>query len=546
MEICRHDNGGINGAWDEYLEKMGGFVNCTSRQGIPLDAFGIAVLSHFGLAPAISVHRLWLISGESMHTNEYENLDGLALAELLQAGAVTPAELMECAIALAEARNPVLNLITYPRYDESRKIAGDWTQRGPFRGIPFLLKDSGFAHQRFPSSIGSALFDNTTYSYDATVAGRFEAAGLIPFARTTVPELCMAGTTEAVRNGGATPNPWDRTRSAGGSSGGAAAAVAARIVPVAHGSDGGGSIRIPAACCGVFGLKPSRGNVPMGPARGEGWAGMSTDGVLSRTVRDTAAALDMMVGYEPGAPYAAPPKARPFLDAVREQAHRPLRVGILRTGWNDIRIAPECNAAVDHTASLLASLGHDVFEADLPAIDYDGFVHAHGSILASNIVVAVDARLRVLGRALRDEDLESVIRDGYDVGKQLDAASYIDAVSRLHAVGRAFAAAMAGLDVLLTPTLAQLPCKLDYLALNGSDGLGFRAYRARAATYSTFLPVVNGAGLPAASLPLSWTDAGLPVATQLIGHFGQEDTLLALSAQLERAAPWADRKPLFT
>lgn len=480
-----------------------------------------------------------------MHTKDYESFDGLALANLLEQGEVTSAELMDCAIALAESRNPGLNLITYPRFDESRRIAADWAPRGPFRGIPFLLKDSGFAHRRFPSSIGSALFNDTTYDHEATVASRFEAAGLIPFARTTVPELCMAGTTEAVRNGGPTCNPWDRTRSAGGSSGGAAAAVAARIVPVAHGSDGGGSIRIPAASCGVFGLKPSRGRVPMGPKRGEGWAGMSTDGVLSRSVRDTAAALDMISGYEPGAPYAAPPKSRPFLDAVREQTHRPRRVGVLRNAWNGIAIAPECQAAVDHSAALLSALGHEVFEARLPDIDYDGFVHAHGSILASNIVVAVDTRLGLLGRTLRDGDLESVIRDGYDVGKRLDAAAYIDAVSRLHAVGRAFAAAMAGVDVLLTPTLVQLPCKLDYLSLN-TDGMGFRDYRARAATYSTFLPVVNGAGLPAASLPLWWTDAELPVATQLIGHFGDEDTLLDLSAQLERAAPWGDRTPRFT
>lgn len=479
-----------------------------------------------------------------MQTTEYEGLDGLALAELLERGEVTCAELMDCAIELAEQRNPVLNAITYPRYEESRGIAAGWTPRGPFRGIPFLLKDSGFAHTRFPSSIGSALFNDSTYAYCATVADRFESAGFIPFARTTVPELCMAGTTEAVRNGGATPNPWDRTRSAGGSSGGAAAAVAARIVPVAHGSDGGGSIRIPAACCGVFGLKPSRGRVPMGPARGEGWGGMATDGVLSMSVRDTAAALDMICGDEAGAPYAAPPKPRAFLDAVRESAPRPLRVGLLRTGWNGIAIAPECDAAVSHTASLLESLGHDVFEAALPAIDYDGFVHAHGNILASNIVVAVEGRLRTLGRDLQAGDLEPVIHDGYLVGKGLDAASYIDAVARLHAVGRAFAAAMRDLDVLLTPTLAQLPCKLDYLALNTSDGLGFREYRARASTYSTFLPVVNGAGLPAASLPLSWTEAGLPVATQLIGHFGREDILLELSAQLERLAPWAARRPL--
>jgi amidase len=480
-----------------------------------------------------------------MQTNEYEVLDGLALAELIERGEVTSAELMDCAIALAERRDPALNVITYPRYAESRKIAAEWTPRGPFRGIPFLLKDSGFAHKRFPSSIGSNLFNDTTYDYNATVADRFEAAGLIPFARSTVPELCMGASTEAVRNGRVTPNPWDKTRSAGGSSGGAASAVAARIVPVAHGSDGGGSIRIPAACCGVFGLKPSRGRVPMGPARGEGWAGMASDGVLSVTVRDTAAAMDMIRGCVPGAPYAAPPKTGSYLDVVRETTVRPLRVGILREGWNGIGIAPECDAAVNHTASLLDALGHDVFEARLPVIDYDGFVQAHGTILASNIVVAVDTRLKVLGRALRDGDIEPVILDGYRVGKGLAAAAYVESVARLHAVGRAFAAAMAGFDVLLTPTLTQLPCKLDYMALNNADNLDFRAFRERASTYATFLAVINGSGQPAVSLPLSWTEEGLPVATQLIGHFGREDTLLALSAQLERVAPWAGRRPAF-
>lgn len=480
-----------------------------------------------------------------MNIHEYEDLDGLALADLLKRGEVTSAELMDCAIALAEARNPALNVITYPRYEESRKIAADWEPRGPFGGIPFLLKDAGLAHRRFPTSLGSKLLNDTTYDYNATVADRFEAAGLIPFARTTVPEFCMAGTTEAVRNGGATPNPWDLTRSAGGSSGGAASAVAARIVPVAHGSDGGGSIRIPAACCGVFGLKPSRGLVTAGPKRGEGWAGMASDGVLSMSVRDTAAALDMIGGYVPGAPYAAPPRTGSYLDAVREADVRPLRVGVLRTGWNGIGIAPECDAAVTHTASLLTALRHEVFEASLPDIDYDGFVQAHGSILASNIVVSVDARLKLLGRGLRDDDLESVLLDGYLVGKGLSAASYVESVTCLHAVGRAFAAAMADVDVLLTPTLAQLPCKLGYLSLNSPDELGFRAYRTRAASYSTFLPVVNGAGLPAVSLPLMCTPDGLPVATQLIGHFGREDLLLTLSAQLERLAPWAARKPSF-
>ncbi|WPB56317.1 amidase [Xylophilus sp. GOD-11R] len=480
-----------------------------------------------------------------MNTGDYENHDGLALAGLLERGEVDSTELMDCAIALAEQRNPALNFLIHSQFETSRRIAAEWAPRGAFRGIPFLLKDSGFAHRRFPSSIGSRLFRDTVFDFDATVANRFESAGFIPFARTTVPELCMAGTTDAARNGGATLNPWDRRLSAGGSSGGAAAAVAARVVPVAHGSDGGGSIRIPAACCGVYGLKPSRGRVPMGPSRGEGWAGMSTDGVLSISVRDTAAALDAIGGYEPGAPYAAPPQAGSYLEAVREQHIVPMRVGVLRRAWNGIAIAPECDAAVDFTVSLLEGLGHQVVELAPPPIDYDGFVHAHGSILAGNIVVAVHNRMKVLGRVVREDELEPVILDGWHVGQALDAAAYIDAVSRLHAVGRAFATAMADVDLLLTPTLTQLPCPVDYLSLAGGDRLGFRAYRQRAASYSTFLPVINGAGIPAASLPLHWTDREIPVATQLIGHFGREDTVLTVSAQLERAAPWAHHRPKF-
>lgn len=492
-----------------------------------------------------------------MNLDDYRNLDGLAMAELLEKGETTSHALTRCAIDLAEAWDLTLNAITYPRYEESLDIARDWQPRGAFRGIPFLLKDSGFAHRRFPSSIGSRLFDDTVYPFDATVAGRFEAAGLIPFARSTVSELCMGASTEARRNGAPTRNPWDLGRSVGGSSGGAAAAVAARIVPVAHGSDGGGSIRIPAACCGVYGLKPSRGRVPMGPARGEGWGGMASDGVLSVTVRDTAAAMDAIGGYEPGAPYASPPQPEPYLEVVRRAQRLDdatgatggagalgkgrLRIGILREGWNGIGIAPECDAAVTHAARLLASLGHDVAEARLPVLDYSGFVIAHGNILATNVALAVDTKLKALDRAMRDDDIEPVLAKAYVIGKGLDAATYVDAVQRLHAIGRAFAAAMRDYDLLLTPTLTTLPAELGYLALDVD--LPFREFRERAAGYATFLAVINAAGLPAASLPLSWTDAGLPVATQLIGHFGREDMVLAVSAQLEALAPWSQRKP---
>lgn len=476
-----------------------------------------------------------------MNLDEYQALDGVAMAEQLNQGHVTSVELMECAIRLVEERDPFLNATCYHQFEQSLDLARQWTPRGVFAGIPFLLKDSGIASTRFASSLGSRLFNDMQYPQDSTLVQRFASAGLIAFARSTVSELCMGPSTEAVRNGGPTLNPRDASRSSGGSSGGAASAVGANIVPVAHGSDGGGSIRIPAACCGVYGLKPSRGRVPLGPFRGEGWGGMASDGVLTRSVRDTAAAMDAISGYEPGSPYAAPPQPHSYLQLVGRRTGRKLRIGVWRSAWNDIAIAPECMQALERTAQLCRELGHEVIDAPLPDVDYSGFVRAHGRVLASNIVLAVDARLQKLGRSLREEDLEPVIQEGYRVGQELKATEYVDSINRFHAIGRAFEAGMSGFDVILTPTLTQLPAPLGYLAL---DKDGFWDFRHKVSRYATFLAIINASGQPAASLPLNWTKEGVPVASQLIGHFGGEDVLLALSAELEEASPWFSRPPV--
>jgi amidase len=475
-----------------------------------------------------------------MTPQEYDQLDGLAQAELVKTGKVSSAELLASAIDAAK-RHADLNALTFEQYEESMAVARDWQQRGVFGGIPFLLKDSGLAATRFPSSIGSRLLEGTTYPINATLTNRFEEAGLIAFARSTVSELCMGPSTEAVRNGGPTLNPWDRTRSVGGSSGGAAVAVVAGIVPVAHGSDGGGSIRLPAASCGAYGLKPSRGRVPMGPFRGEGWGGMAVDGVLTRTVRDTAAAMDAISGYEPGAPYGAPPKEGSYLELIsRPASQRPrLRIGVWRRAWNDIEIAPECLAGIDYAVQLCREMGHEIVDVPLPEIDYDGFVRAHGTALASNIVMAVDARLKLKGRALGDSDIEDVIRDGYEVGKALSATQYIDSVQRFHAIGRQIDTAMRDCDIVIATSLTQLPVKLGELALKG----GFWDFRKKVSRYATFLAVINASGQPAASLPLTATPEGVPVGTQLIGRFGREDLVLSLSAQIEAAAPWFARRP---
>jgi amidase len=267
---------------------------------------------------------------------------------------------------------------------------------------------------------------------------------------------------------------------------------------------------------------------------------MACEGVLTRSVRDTAAAMDGISGYAAGAPYAAPPAPGSYLDSVREQRREPLRIALWRQAWNGIAIAPECLAAVERTARLCRELGHEVVEAPLPDLDYSGFVRAHGTVLATNIVLAVQTRLAIRGRELRDDDLEPVIRDGLSVGRELTATQYVDSINRFHAIGRAIEAAMTDFDLVLTPTLAQLPAKLGDLALEGE----FWAFREKVSRYATFLAVINASGQPAASLPLDWTESGVPGASQLIGHFGREDQILRLAAELERAAPWTGRQIL--
>lgn len=468
---------------------------------------------------------------------EYTRFDALGLASLLHSGEVSAKELMASAIELARARAPDLNVLCYERYEESQDIAASAQLQGVFGAVPFLLKDSAIASRRFPSGLGSRLFRDLRFKYDATVVSRFSSAGLIPFARTTVPELCMSPTTEASANGGPTRNPWSLDRSAGGSSGGAAAAVAAGIVPLAHGNDGGGSIRIPASCCGLYGLKPSRGRVPMGPARGEGWGGLVVEGVLSRTVRDTAAALDGIGGGESGAPYAAPSAPESYLRSLQHEFDRPLRVAIWTTAWDDIEVDPECTVGVMRAATLIREAGHEVFELPPPPIDYGRFVEAHMAVLAANIVVSVNGMVK--GRPIEDwrADLEPAILDGYHLGSTLSAEQYIGAINTFHSVGRRVARHMAGADIILSPVLTRPPARLGEF----SAQTDFRSFRRNIGRYTTFLAITNASGQPAASVPLHWSASGLPIGIQLIGHFGCEDQILKLSAQLEAAAPWAER-----
>ncbi|CDN57634.1 6-aminohexanoate-cyclic-dimer hydrolase (plasmid) [Neorhizobium galegae bv. officinalis bv. officinalis str. HAMBI 1141] len=469
-----------------------------------------------------------------MTFEEYRSKDGIALADLLANREASAVELMRIAIDAAERVAGATNMLSYKDYDSAlAKASCHEVAEGKFSGLPFLLKDSGLACTDIPTSIGSSLFEDTKAESDATLVRRFRDAGFIAFARSTVPELCMAPTTEARRNGGPTRNPFDLTRSSGGSSGGAAVAVAAGVVPVAHGSDGGGSIRIPASCCGVFGLKPSRGRVPMGPFRGEGWGGLACDGVLTRSVRDTARALDLTAGMEAGAPYAAPPGGN-FEACLDLPLERPLRIAVWKDPWG-LLVDEPCHQAVQKTAKLCAALGHETVAIEPPRFDYADFIDAIVSVMAANIALAARTKLSAERRDPRPHELEPAILDGYFMGARTTATDYIAAVNTLHATGRMMATMIEGYDLVLSPSLATLPPTLGTISTKEAD---FRGFRRKAGELTPFLAVVNASGQPAASLPL-WRHKGLPVGVQLIGHFGREDMVLALSHQLEESSLWS-------
>lgn len=472
-----------------------------------------------------------------MNVEEYRRCDATQLAMLLRNGEVSSETLMRHAFALADLAAKRFNALSYRDDAGALRELEQASRNGYFAGVPFLLKDSALASRRLPSSLGSHLFDDTHYAYDATLTTRFRELGLIAFGRTTVPELCMAPTTEAVRNGGPTLNPWDKARSCGGSSGGAAVAVCSGVVPIAHGSDGGGSIRIPAACCGVFGLKPSRGLIPAGPHRGEIWGGLATDGVLSRSVRDSAAVLDGIAGMEVGAPYAAPARIVSYLDAV-EHAGSGARMTIhIWDGIFGVDVDPVCVDALHDIAELCRRLGHTVHATPAPDLDFESFVQAQIDILAAHLVAAVDARCRILGRDATPGDLEPAIADGYMYGKTLSAARYTQALQEIHAVGYVMQRAAASSDLVMTPTLTRLPAFLGELTATGT----FTSFRKKVARYTAFLAVINASGQPAANVPVYWDEGGLPVGIQLIGSFGREDLILRLSAELEGARPWWGR-----
>jgi amidase len=316
-------------------------------------------------------------------------------------------------------------------------------------------------------------------------------------------------------------------------------AVAAGIVPIAHGSDGGGSIRIPASCCGIYGLKPSRGLLPVGPVRGEGWGGLSVEGVLSRSVRDTAAVLDATAGMEIGAPYASPAKPESYRALLSHPFERPLRIATWRSAWDDIAIAPDCLAAIDQADRLLTGLGHEIVEERPPHLKFASFIEAMITVLASNVTLTVNGRLRQDRVPDWQEKLEPAILDAYHIGMGLSAETYCLAINRFHSIGRVLATYMTEYDLILMPTLTQPPALLGSFSTDDD----FRSFRRKVAKYTGFLAVINASGQPAANLPLYWSNEGLPIGVQLVGRFGAEADLLRISAHLEAETGWTHRRP---
>jgi len=464
-------------------------------------------------------------------------LDATAQADLVRRGEATPAELVDAAIARIEALNPRLDAVIRTRFDQARAQAAGMLPDGPFRGVPILLKDLGCLVAGEVTAFGLGPLKDVTWPVTSYLAGHFLAAGFIPLGRTNVPELGTTVTTEALSFPPAR-NPWHTGHSAGGSSGGSAAAVASGMVAVAHATDGGGSIRVPASECGLVGLKPTRGRVSPGPLTAESWAGGVTDGALTRTVRDAAAVLDVISARMPGEPYYAPPWPRPLSQEVGASPGR-LRIGLVdRPDAEMYSDDPQCRAAVAAAGRLLESLGHRVEESGPAAMFDPRFARQFNTMIAADTETVFQAFERMLGRPIAAAEIEPRNAHYRRTGKALTAVAYLQARQWLGRWARRMADWWTGHDLLVTPTAGAPPPELGWFTAAGPEQEG-----GRIAGFIPYTSQFNATGQPAVSLPLHWTPGGLPVGVQLVAACGREDLLVRVASQVELAAPWADRHP---
>jgi amidase len=472
-----------------------------------------------------------------MNFEDYRRHDAIGLARLIADRAVSAEEVLGAALARAEAVNPTINAIVHSQFDAARAfIANGVSESGPLWGVPYLIKDLGTFQMGQPATFGSRLFADYVADHDSAYVRRCKEAGLVIMGRSNSPEFGLSANTEPKLHGSCR-NPWNTEHSAGGSSGGAAAAVAAGILPMAHATDGGGSIRIPAAQCGLFGLKPTRGRVSFAPDVGEGWGGMSIGHVNSRSVRDSALMLDLTSGPEPGDPYTAPPPERSFLSEVGRPPGR-LRIARMAKTHRGTDFHADNQRAIQAAAKLCEDLGHIVEEAQ-PDIDLVALRKITATIAQVNTARAVQARWIKLGEAPSPDKVERVIWAAYERGCQVNAVAYVDAITAIHAAGRALARFMTDYDIILSATVTAPPPKLGTLDMDGDPDDFF----SKGAEYVSVTPVANAAGTPAMSVPLYWNDAGLPIGVHFAARFGEEATLIRLAAQLEEAQPWFDRVP---
>ncbi len=469
--------------------------------------------------------------------NDVAFLDATAQAELVRNKQVKPEELLDGTIERIERLNPQLNAVVLTMYDQARAAIADGLPDGPFTGVPFVLKDLGAMYEGVVQTQGSSFTKDLVSPIDSELTRRYKEAGLVICAKTNTPEFGLISTTEP-RLFGATHNPWNLDRTTGGSSGGSAAAVASGMVPFGHANDGGGSIRIPAACCGLFGLKPTRARITAGPLIGDIMGGLVNEHCVSRSVRDSARLLDATAGSMPGDPYVAPEQKRPYIEEVGAGPGR-LRIAFTANTYYGDPLHDDCVAAVKDAAALLSDLGHDVEEAS-PPIPGQQLIDSFTLLWAAGNAFGIDSMAMVTGKQPREEDFEILTWALYKMGQEITSTQYHTAIFGMQTLARQIAGFQETYDIWLTPVLAKPPVELGYHDSTPEDPmLGFT----RAAEFVPYTPLQNATGQPAMSVPLYWNDAGLPIGLHFVARFGEEDMLFRLAAQLEEARPWASKIP---
>lgn len=475
-----------------------------------------------------------------MKLEEYSSYDGLGLGELVKNKQVKAVELRDLALDAIELLNPELNTVVQTLKEDSSEEIANGVPSGHFEGVPFLIKELIIHKANIATNMGSKLAEGLAFPVDSELMKRYKESGLVTVGTTTTPEFGYNATTESTFYG-PSKNPWNPKHSPGGSSGGSAASVAAGIVPVAHANDGGGSVRIPASCNGLVGLKPTRGRIPTGPYHSEPLNGIAIEFAVSKTVRDTAALLDAVSGPDVGCYGWAEPPAKPFSEQMKERPKK-LKIALMTEPLTNVPMDPEYKQALLETAKLCEALGHEVVEA-APTIDVEALSLATLRIWTANIHHMINGVAGMLQRKPSPDNLESGIWACYEFGKQISASELLEAIDINAMTSRVMGQFLTQYDMVLSPVAAQKPLPLGVLNCN-KNGLTAEEWTNQIFTYAPFTNLYNATGQPAISLPLGWSSDGLPLGMQFAGGFAKEGELLSLAAQLEEAKPWKNKRPL--